>query len=135
MRPANSSFFFKYVNRPVNHNQRRRCLNVIKRQMPNETYPGSCNRVRKARTSKCGLTKTKFYTATKSYFYGHRGFFVVTNSFDSGEAAISSARSRAMLIKFYRLHSVTEKCPRTIFISFILFGFVENKEIVYDCIF
>lgn len=38
------------------------------------------NRVCKALTSasKCGPTKTKFYTAAKSYFYGRRGFFAVT---------------------------------------------------------
>lgn len=132
-------FFFKYVNRPANRNRRRHRLNVIKRQMPNDLSELRVrNRVRKARTSasKCGPTKTKFYTATKSYFYDRRGFFAVTKSFDSGEAAIPSARSRVMLIKFYRLYSVTvEKCPRAIFISFILFGFVENGEIVYDCIF
>lgn len=81
----------------------------------------SCSKTHTS-ASKCGLTKTKFYTATKSYFYGHHGFFAVTNSSNSGEVTISSARSRAMLIKFYRLHSVTEKCLRAIFISFILFG-------------
>ena len=52
--------------------------------------------------------------------------------------AIPSSRARAMLIKFYRLHSVTvEKCIRAIFISYISFSFVTKSraEIIRSCIF